>query len=251
MTKEIWLHMNLYNKILIMFVFTFLTKSFSQSAECKNVLSIENLNTGSVVYINNNKVKFSNGKIVLGSGKHLIKIVDDSLAWNKQEFISMVEFDSCNQSKRISFTPTPTKIIRSYPGNALVIGDGNEIGYTPLRISANYKSIILKKENYEDKFLSPNDINVNKPVKLVRLKVEEQTEFIHKPLFKILLGSLVTLGAVTAYFKIKADNKFDEYKKTKDQSFLDDTDKYDLISGITLGVMEINFGALLYYLLFD
>lgn len=69
--------------------------------------------------------------------------------------------------------------------------------------------------------------------------------------FKILLGSAAVLGGVAAYFKIKADNKYDEYLSTKNQSTLDEVDKLDLISGISFGLLQINFGYLIYKFLTD
>ena len=81
---------------------------------------------------------------------------------------------------------------------------------------------------------------------------ENEEEFFYdKPIFKIMLGSFVALGAATAYFKIKADKRFDDYKKTNNTSLLDDTNKYDAISGVTFALMQVNLGVLVYYFLRD
>ncbi|MCH8941719.1 MAG: hypothetical protein IIA48_04670 [Bacteroidetes bacterium] len=81
---------------------------------------------------------------------------------------------------------------------------------------------------------------------------ENEEEFFYdKPIFKIMLGSFVALGAATAYFKIKADKRFDNYKKTNNTSLLDDTNKYDAISGVTFALMQVNLGVLVYYFLRD
>lgn len=69
--------------------------------------------------------------------------------------------------------------------------------------------------------------------------------------FKILLGSAAVLGGVAAYFKIQADKKYDDYLKSKNQSLLDDIDRLDLYSGISFGLLQINFGYLIYKFLTD
>ena len=79
----------------------------------------------------------------------------------------------------------------------------------------------------------------------------EDENFYEKTIFKILLGSFVTLGAAAAYFKIKADKRFKEYKTTNNQSLLDDTNRYDTFGGIAFVLMEVNLGVLIYYFLRD
>ena len=69
--------------------------------------------------------------------------------------------------------------------------------------------------------------------------------------FKILIGSAAVLGGVAAYFKIKADKKYDDYLSTKNQSTLDEVDRLDLVSGISFGLLQINFGYLIYKFLTD
>ncbi len=69
--------------------------------------------------------------------------------------------------------------------------------------------------------------------------------------FKILIGSAAVLGGVAAYFKIKADRKYDDYLQTKNRSTLDEVDRLDLYSGIAFGLLQINFGYLIYKFLTD
>ena len=75
--------------------------------------------------------------------------------------------------------------------------------------------------------------------------------FFEGTLFKILVGSAVLLGASTAYIKLEADKKFDEYLITGDQKLLDQTNRLDVISGITFVATQINFGFILYLFLTD
>ena len=69
--------------------------------------------------------------------------------------------------------------------------------------------------------------------------------------FKILIGSAAVLGGVAAYFKIKADRQYDDYLQTKNRFMLDEVDRSDLYSGIAFGLLQINFGYLIYKFLTD
>ena len=80
---------------------------------------------------------------------------------------------------------------------------------------------------------------------------EKEKSFYEKDIFKILTAGIVVLGATTAYFKLEADNKFKEYENSGNNNLLDETRKYDLISGITFAALQINFGLLLYYFLIE
>jgi hypothetical protein len=85
---------------------------------------------------------------------------------------------------------------------------------------------------------------------MLNLKKKEPN-FIDSDLFLIVVGSAVAFGATAAYLKFEADDSYDKYKLTNDKKYKDRTDSYDLYSGIALGVMEINFGYLIYKFLTD
>jgi hypothetical protein len=70
--------------------------------------------------------------------------------------------------------------------------------------------------------------------------------FFSSSTFKILIGSAAVLGGIAAYFKIKADRKYDDYLQTKNRSTLNEVDRLDLYSGIAFGLLQINFGYLIY-----
>ncbi len=97
----------------------------------------------------------------------------------------------------------------------------------------------------------PSSLNgtANKTL-MLNLKKKEPN-FIDSDLFLIVVGSAVAFGATAAYLKFEADDSYDKYKLTNDNKYKDRTDRYDLYSGIALGVMEINFGFLIYKFLTD
>ncbi len=68
---------------------------------------------------------------------------------------------------------------------------------------------------------------------------------------KILISTSVILGATAAYFKISADKRYDEYISTGDKEILRKVKKLDFYSGIAFGLMQINFGYLVYKFLLE
>ena len=77
----------------------------------------------------------------------------------------------------------------------------------------------------------------------------EEKNFFETDIFKILTAGIIVLGATTAYFKLEADAKYEEYQYSGNSELLDDIRKYDLISAITFTALQINFGLLLYFFL--
>ncbi len=57
-------------------------------------------------------------------------------------------------------------------------------------------------------------------------------------------GAAVLTGAVAAYFKIRADHLYGDYRSSGDPGTLDSIHRYDRISGIALATCEINLAAL-------
>lgn len=80
---------------------------------------------------------------------------------------------------------------------------------------------------------------------------KKEGSFFSSGTFKILLGSAAVLGGIAAYYKIQADHKYDDYLESKNQSDLDEVDRLDLYSGISFGLLQINFGYLIYKFLTD
>ena len=142
-------------------------------------------------------------------------------------------------------------LLNSSPQDANVFFSDSLIGHTPLFVQNSFKHLTLKKNGYDDVKISFDDITPGKIVPMSYNGQEREKSFFEKDIFKILTAGIVVLGGTTAYFKIKADNKFEEYEFSGNSSLLDDTRKYDLISGITFTALQINFGLLLYYFLIE
>lgn len=94
-------------------------------------------------------------------------------------------------------------------------------------------------------------LNMVKPEIYLNEYEQKKENFSSSYLFKGLITGAVALGVSAAYFKLKADDKFDYYKKTKEQKLLDETRKFDLYSGICFSALQVNLGFLIYYFLIE
>ena len=79
---------------------------------------------------------------------------------------------------------------------------------------------------------------------------EKEEEFVDSPWFKVLIGSAVALGVTSAYLKIQADQTYDQYLQERDKELLKKTERLDTASGITFGLLQVNFGILIYNFIF-
>ena len=142
-------------------------------------------------------------------------------------------------------------LLNSSPQDAQVYFNDSLVGKTPLFIKTNFRNLTLRKSGYDDLEISSEEIRTGKIFFMNYQVPEEEKNFFEKDIFKILTAGIVILGATTAYFKLEADKKYDEYQFTGDSELLDDIRKYDRISAITFTALQINFGLLLYFFLTD
>ncbi|HZW39325.1 MAG TPA: PEGA domain-containing protein [Ignavibacteriaceae bacterium] len=140
-------------------------------------------------------------------------------------------------------------LLKTNPEDVYVYLRDSLIGHTPLKLEQGFSTLILQKDGYEQKVLALNDLRKDEIVNLHFIGINKKDSFFNRPVFKYLLGGIIALGAATAYFKIKADKNFDEYEFSGNRSYLDKTKRFDTISGITFGVLQVNFGVLIYHFL--
>ncbi len=94
--------------------------------------------------------------------------------------------------------------------------------------------------------LKPKELFLNLPINSEIRTSQKSESFFSSNTFKILLGSAALFGGVAAHFKIQADKKYDEYLRSKNLLLLDEVERLDLYSGIAFGLLQINFGFLIY-----
>ncbi len=240
--------MNWLNKILILILVFNLYKLNAQ--DCKSNINIVTNDPHSVIFVNNRITGNGEARLKLKNGTYIISVIRDSLKWNSQAFADTLDLDSCID-KNLTYNFEPQVYLRTDPEDAYVFYGDSLIGHTPLFLSYDFENLKLMKKGYSEKTISLRKISTAKPVQLKYNGEVYGKSFYQTPVFKYLIGGIVLLGATTAYFKIKADDKFEQYQLSGDGNLLSDTRKYDLISGIAFGALQINFGILIYYFLTD
>lgn len=180
-------------------------------------------------------------------GEYNIYIKESLLKWSAGDVSEKIIVKGDEEKVERVFRPVSKVFFSTIPQDVRVTVKDSLIGYTPLFINEGLKNIALSRENYLPREISLSsgtvEINMGQPIN------GRQTSFVKSPWFKVLLGTAAVLGATAAYYKIKADKSYDTYLNNMSQSTLDEVNRYDTVSGIALGALQINFGLLLYLLL--
>ncbi len=241
--------MSLFIKILFALVIYFTVNVFSQDCEANLTIisDIENVN----IFIDDSLAGMGkNIDVILSKGWHKIVALENSERWNTKTFIDSLNITDCNDIA-LQYNFNKVVLLNTEPQDVYVFSNDSLIGYTPLLISMELNNLRLEKNGFESKIISYSDFGINDPVKLNYVGELNEANFFDITLFKILVGSLVVLGATTAYFKLEADRKFDQYQSTGDEALLDQTNRLDTISAVTFVALQINFGYIIYRFLVD
>lgn len=160
-------------------------------------------------------------------------------------------------------------VINSIPQNAAVYFNGSYTGNTPYRFLPQAIdsgiNVSVKMNNFVDYTfnISKSDLPFNKTISLIpknnkagvkdKLVIENKNNFFNTPRkpIPIFVSALVTAGgaALSIVYKTLANKRYDEYLISGDRSKLDQTKKYDLISGVGLAAFQVGFTSLIYFLL--
>lgn len=244
MMMEILAPMKLYINIVFVLCFT----AISLAQECKSKIIIQSDSISVNVFINDSLMTdIKNNEIELANGVYKIKLVGDNNLWDTRVMLDSITLKNC-ETKKIVYDIGDKIYLDSNPQDANVFYGDSLIGHTPVFINYSFDKIILKKSGYADYQIVEPSKSKNIKVNLDFIEVQKSESFFNSAAFKILAGTALALGAVTAYYKLKADNKFDEYKINHKQELLDQTNRYDLVSGITFTALQINLGFLIYKL---
>ena len=243
--------MKLSNKIFIICLLLCGLSVSGRAQDCINVLKVNTDLDRAGIFINGKYSGAGKAEIKLKKGIYIIKASEPSNVWNARVITDTVNISCCNSTKIIYMSFAYFRYLDTAPQNASVFIEDSLIGYTPLFISSRADHMELRKNGYLEKKLDMKSSLNYRKIDLKFIGVPQSKSFFRTEIFKYLLGGIVVLGGATAYFKLKADNRFSEYQATGLQYKLDETRKYDLISGIAMGALEINFGILIYYFLSD
>ena len=242
--------MNLLTKILFSFLLILLFKqSFAQG--CKATLYINSDLDEINIFINEDfAAETNNFQTEIELGNYIVTVTENSKKWNAKSFSDTINVTDCKEIT-LNYSFKDEVLLDTEPQNVYVFRNDSLLGYTPLLVKSNFKSLLLKKPDYSSREITFDEFNANDKIKLDFIGEENDGSFYESTIFKVLAGTAVALGAATAYFKLEADNRFDEYKVTGDPDLLKQTDRLDVISGVSFVALQINFGLIIYLFLSD
>jgi hypothetical protein len=246
----IYVHINFNSKIFLLLVFSiiFFPEIFPQ--DCNAKLIVKTDEEKSIIKLNNKFLGYGNVETRIDTGKYILSVHEPFDKWDSKYFLDTIDVSNCNDII-LSYNFNSAVYLKTNPQGVHVFSKDLLLGNTPLFIPLKYNQLQLSKPGYQSKIIQLNQSSSNNLINLKYTGENVTKSFYEKDIFKILVGTMVLLGGTTAYFKLKADNRYDSYLSTDQQAYLDQTKKFDTISGITMTALEINFGILIYYFLTD
>jgi hypothetical protein len=240
--------MNLFiNSLLIVIFFSFAATGQDCKANVTIYTDVEKVN----LFINDTyKGEGNNFNLLLEPATYKIRIVEDYKKWNANQLEDTLRVNDC-RDLTFNYNLTNKIFFDSNPQNTYVKESDSLIGFTPLMLEDNFETLLLQKPDYADQIITQQEIATGVKPELEFIGQLKGESFYESTLFKVLVGTAIALGATTAYYKLEADKNFDEYQITGDPASLNQTEKYDLISGTMFVAMQIDFGLILYLFLAD
>ena len=189
----------------------------------------------------------------VSAGLHYLKILHPYLANWLEYPIRDTLLIAGQKALTLQYNFSPRLLLSSEPFGADVLLGDSLIGTTPLVIQApdGRGKFRLRKEGYSDADIDRLSGG------LIQMHMEwqpENTEVNHgsDPLRLYLTGGATILsGAAAAYFKIKADSRYQMYAQSRDPSLHDQTRRLDTAAAVFLTLAEITLGLFSYFMLSD
>lgn len=217
--------------------------------ESSNNLTINTSSENAGLFIDTNFIGVgSEFQIELEPGIYSIKIVEDLKIWNAEIITDTIQVEN-SEELILKYTFKEQTLLNTNPQDVYVFERDSLVGFTPILLEAGFKELKLDKPDYKSIYVTPKEISNEKIPKLLFTGQPPKQQFYGSTLFTILLGTAIALGATTAYYKLEADDKFEEYKITGNPELVDEIDNYDLISAATLIALEVNLGLIIYFFL--
>ena len=252
---------------IIIALFSINTAFAQDSVDVVSLSVISNLDNSTVLLDTLSLGKPPVSNFMTKPGKYTLSIINPSASnkWEMENYKKEIELLS---DTVIIVNFTEFYFINSDPFNADVFNNGTLIGMTPLRINLEDPltgTLTFKKDEYVDEVLnlSPVDTARNIFVKLKETRYGQSSN----PVFRnkstsfnsdrnfLAIGSFgagALLSAVSSiYYKNMANDSYDTYRQTFSQKDLDQTNKYDTFSLISLLIMQGAIAGVIYFLFFD
>ncbi len=194
----------------------------------------------------------------LSSGLHEVRLLHPDL----ENWFAPVIVDSVNllpgEDRDLVYRFDRLYNIRSDPSGAEVLVDGKLVGTTPLFMEArdNDSLMMVRKRGFGTSVIDPARAERG----VVDVKLEPITsgggeplliEPAERPVLPLILSgaSSILAGGFSAYYKVKADEVYQEYLLTGAPAKLAATRKLDNVAGIALGASQIYLALFSYLLL--
>ncbi len=234
--------------LFLLFISVF---SFSISGQENKAKLIVKTNSGQCyIFINEKLQGRGNLEVELAEGNYKITIKESVLRWTGIEITDSIRVSGLDKQLEKYYSLEKPVLLNSEPQDAMVLAKDSIIGYTPLFVPSNVQNVTLLKDRYASRIIGMK--SNSKPYVDLGLPVDiNNGGFVKTVWFKVLIGTAAVFGATAAYYKIQADKKYEDYLGNKNSSVLSEVNRLDSISGLALGVFQLNFGALIYFLLFD
>jgi hypothetical protein len=239
--------MNLSDKIKFVLLFILALNTLIPAQDsCKAAITIDCDIPNVILSFNGNEFEQSNQFVLqLKKGIYKITLMENSDRLDAKTIYDTINVDDCDP-KYFKYFFNEEVFLDSKPQDAKIISGDSLLGYTPLFINKDLASFLISKDGFESLSIRSDQLTGNNIFNLKFIGSTKKESFFETLQFKIILGAVAVLGGVTAYYKLLADDNYDDYKFTGSQASLDLTKKYDLISGISFGLLQLNFGYLLY-----
>jgi hypothetical protein len=197
----------------------------------------------------------------LGSGIHILTLQHPDVEnWLTEPIIDTVKLLG-GEHKALRYSLGTRYFITSIPFGAEVLVSDSVIGTTPIVTSPplSLESITLRKAGYEPTSVRPA-VNqggiISIPLKKIWQNDENGWSYFKdndgkssKSAGLYIAGTATILsGVAAAYFKIKADDRYQQYLGSNNSSFLSQTNRLDTAAAIAIVATQVGLGLFTYFL---
>lgn len=249
------------NKILC--VLTVAVPLYAQDVSKQGSLTIRTDPSGVEVYLDSTRIGMTPlSKVSVPPGDHRLSLFYPSAsAWNslvRRETLTVHEGEELEKSFEFGSHIS----LSSIPSGSKVLLQGKELGMTPLFFRSASRlngDLILEKVGYERAVVPLSGGSTSTIVSLRRSQIQEAGQDVvfdvpssndsKRWATYLSAGGMVASGIAAAYFKERANKRFDLYLQTRNPSYLASTQRNDRRSAVAFFLTQVGFGLLTYFLL--
>jgi hypothetical protein len=188
-------------------------------------------------------------------GLHLLRCMPlDSLRWAAVFYSESLAVAGGEQIRRTIPSPEPRRI-ESCPFGAQVLVDGRPAGETPLEIMAGgTMPIAFSRHYYESGSAMVGGDTLLVLTALRGLPDAPRSPYLSEERFRnpapiyLTAGAAILTGAAAAYFKLKADGEYADYRLNGTPGALEEVHRNDNRAGVALVLCQVNLLGLAYLL---